>query len=270
MYTSAGTDNIFSIKAMHTAFEETFTQTYSFSGEFHNFWEIVLVLDGKLGITAGSRVHILKKGQAVIHPPMEFHSLWSEGGTSPTVVIFSFSADNMPALSSKINEFDNLCKPLEILSMMKDSFVMQHGTNFTGIKNHSDIAHQLAIKELECFILYLINNRTSANHVLQTQTARNFSKAVNILEKNIDKNLSVKDIAVLCNMGVVSLKKIFSKYAGMGIMSYFTNMKITSAIKMLKSGMNVCETANALGFSNQNYFSTVFKRVTGYPPSHYK
>lgn len=38
---------------------------------------------------------------------------------------------------------------------------------------------------------------------------------------------------------------------------------------MLKSGMSVKETAAALGFANQNYFSTVFKRITGSAPTKY-
>ena len=270
MYTSVKTDNILTVKSMYTAFKSTFDSTYSFSGEFHNFWEMVLVLDGKLGVTAGSNVHILQKGQAILHEPMEFHSLWSEGGTTPTVVIFSFAAKNMPEIPSKIMEFDNIHKPSDILSLMHSSFIMEYNINFTGVKSEKSIAHQLAIKELECFILSLMNNGATANSALQTRTARNFSKAVNVLEKNVDKNLSVADIAKLCNIGEVSLKKTFSRYSGMGVMAYFTKMKITSAIQMLKSGMNVSETANSLGFSNQNYFSTVFKRITGYPPSHYK
>lgn len=270
MYTSVQIDNIFSITSMYTAFKMTYKENYSFAGEFHNFWEIVLVMDGKLGVTAGSNVHILNKGQAILHPPMEFHSLWSEGGTTPTIVIFSFTAENAPEVSSRIFQFDNFHKPIELLNNLSENFVMEHNTNFVDIKDKTGYSHHLIIRELEVFILSLIRNGSSTGSTLKTVSANNFSKAVNILEENISKALSVKDIAKLCNIGDVSLKKTFSKYSGMGIMAYFTNMKITSAIQMLKSGMNVAETADALGFSNQNYFSTVFKRITGHPPSHYK
>lgn len=270
MYTSVQITKPFSVTAMYTAFKMKYDSNYSFAGEFHNFWEIVFVLDGKLGVTAGSNMHILSEGQAIIHPPMEFHSLWSEEGTTPTVVVFSFTADNVPAIQSKIVLFDNLYKPVEILTQMRSAFVMEKQANFVGIKNPNEVSHQLVIKDLEKFLLTLISKSTAIDNVLQTRSAQHFSKAVNIMEKNLDKDLSVKDIATLCNIGEVSLKKIFSKYLGMGVMTYFTKMKITSGIQMLKSGMNVSETASALGFSNQNYFSTVFKRVTGHPPSYYK
>ena len=56
----------------------------------------------------------------------------------------------------------------------------------------------------------------------------------------------------------------------MGVMAYFNKMKIESAQNLIKNGMTVQETANMLGFSNQNYFSTVFKRITGKSPTFYK
>ena len=71
-------------------------------------------------------------------------------------------------------------------------------------------------------------------------------------------------------MSEVNLKKTFSKYLNIGVINYYNNLKINSAMTMLKDGMTVRETAEALGFANQNYFSTVFKRITGRTPSNYR
>lgn len=84
------------------------------------------------------------------------------------------------------------------------------------------------------------------------------------------ENLSVPQIAELCNMSQICLQQTFSKYAGMGIIKYFNRLKIEKAIKMLQKGSSVQETADALGFSSQNYFSTTFKRITGKTPTSYK
>ena len=96
------------------------------------------------------------------------------------------------------------------------------------------------------------------------------SQAVRVLEKNIDKSLTVSELAALCRMSEINLKKLFSRYAGVGVIAYFNRLKMTRAVAMLKSGMSAKETAAALGFANQNYFSTVFKRIHGVPPSFYK
>ena len=56
----------------------------------------------------------------------------------------------------------------------------------------------------------------------------------------------------------------------MGVMTYFNNMKMAVALDMIKNVNTVKETATALGFADQNYFSTVFKRITGHPPTYFK
>ena len=91
-----------------------------------------------------------------------------------------------------------------------------------------------------------------------------------VLENNVSRNLSIEEIAALCAMSPVSVKQTFSRYAGMGVMNYFNRLKIQAAAAMLREGASVQETAAALGFSSQNYFSTVFKRIQGESPTAYK
>ena len=100
--------------------------------------------------------------------------------------------------------------------------------------------------------------------------AKNYAKALHLLENNIHQNLSVEEIAALCNMSAISLQKTFSKFAGIGVIHYYNRLKITASTQMMKEGLSVKECAKALGFQNQNYFSTVFKRITGISPTIYK
>ena len=269
MYQPVEIKNAFQIKKLYTAFRHRYDSNYYFDGEYHNFWEFVAVTDGEIGVTAGSDVFVLKKGQAILHEPMEFHRLWSEGSTCPEIVIFSFAADNMPEYSSKLFELKSLSRPTEILSELRGAFEITAGTAIK-IKDNNGLKHQLAVKQLEIFLMDTVSQKFEKNTVLKTRTAKNYNAIVTVLENNVDKNLSVSDIAKMCNISEINLKKTFSRYAGMGVIQYFNHIKITTAIGMIKSGTSVKETAAALGFSNQNYFSTVFKRVTGFSPTNYK
>jgi transcriptional regulator GlxA family with amidase domain len=130
--------------------------------------------------------------------------------------------------------------------------------------------YQTAVKKLEIFILEMISQKLIDDLPVKTKGAENYANAVRIMENNIDKNLSVSDIADMCKMSEIGLKKTFAKYSGMGVMAYFNRMKIAEATDMIKSGMSVRETALTLGFINQNYFSTVFKRIDGKAPSSYR
>ena len=68
-------------------------------------------------------------------------------------------------------------------------------------------------------------------------------------------------------MSEINLHKTFSKYAGVGIMEYFTRTKMHYATSLLEGGSTVKEVALTLGYTDQNYFSTVYKRITGHTPS---
>ncbi len=269
MFGYVNTEDIFKIDVLYTAFSERHEKSYYFGGEYHNFWEIVIVTEGELGITAGGDVFMLKKGQAVIHEPMEFHRLWNEGKVKTEYIIFSFKAKGVPKFSSNIFEIKDLAIPGEILNHIQENFKI-HNNNVIEIQDPDSINYQIAIKELEMFILNTLSQKIEKSGKVKSQPAKNYTRIVNIMESNIDKNLSVWDIAKLCNMSEVNLKKTFSRYSGMGVMAYFNHLKVTAAIERLKRGETVQETANALGFSNQNYFSTVFKRITGKNPTYYK
>lgn len=269
MYGYVDTSDAISIKTIYTAYSGRLEKSHYFAGEQHDFWEMVIVLEGKIGVTAGSDVFELRGGQAVIHEPMEFHRLWSEGDVRPKIIIFSFSASGMPKYRSKVFEIAGLKKTGEILAAIRENYETD-GINIVGVKNGAFPENQIALKELEIFVLEVLSNQLHTQGVKKSQTAQNYSKIIEVMEKNIDKGLSVNDIAAMCHMSEINLKKTFSRYSGMGVMAYFNKMKISRARDMIENGVSVKEAATALGFSNQNYFSTVFKRITGNSPVFYK
>ena len=267
MYQGIELEKVFTINTIFSAFGKKYDSNYYFEGESHDFWETVFVVDGEIGVTAGSELFVLKKGQAIIHEPMEFHRLWSEGNTCPELVIFSFAAKNVPEYSSKIFEIEDISAPGKILEEIRKNFDAEDFA-LKNIKN--SMGYQLSVKKLEMFLIENVSQKLTGEQTIKSKAAENYAAIVNVLENNIDKNLVISDVARMCRMSEINVKKTFSKYSGMGIMAYFNHLKINSALTMIKSGRTVAETAAALGFSNQNYFSTVFKRIMGHPPTYYR
>ena len=81
------TDSFLHIDGIHTAFSVQREKGYSFKGESHSFWEMVYVLDGTVGIMAGSKIFHLNKGKVVFHKPYEFHRIWSADDSSPAYLV---------------------------------------------------------------------------------------------------------------------------------------------------------------------------------------
>lgn len=270
MYPCVRVDDAFRITELYTAFEKKFQSNHNFRGEYHNFYELVIVVDGEVGLTAENDVYILKKGQAFFHEPMEFHRLWSEGGSEPHVVFFTFNAENVPQYESKFLVVDDNDEPQRILHNLLPEF-KRDDFKLLELENPNDINWQIGLKQLEAYVLkLLLKSAGKVKREIKSRSATNYAKAVYVLENNIDKNLSIGEIAKMCEMSEISLKKTFSKFSGTGVMNYFNRLKIVAAEKMIKNGVSFKECAEKLGFQNQNYFSTVFKRIMGKSPTQFK
>ena len=270
MHQHFDTASFFRITALHTAFQSTYGADYYFGGESHNFWEIVIVTEGEIGVTAGKDVLYLRRGQAILHEPNEFHNVWSEKGREAGLLIFTFSADNLPPLPSRVFEVSDLAVPVDILTALRTAFLRHKGW-IEGICEGYEQQAELTLKRLELFLLqtFFENEAQKAGSPLP-QSAKHYAAAVRFLEENLHRSLSVAEIAAACRMGEVNLKKIFSRYAGVGVIAYFNHLKIRTATEMLERGSTVREVSEALGFLNQNYFCTVFKRITGRTPKSFK
>ena len=62
----------------------------------------------------------------------------------------------------------------------------------------------------------------------------------------------------------------FRKDVGMGIMAYFSKLKIEKAMQLINEGnLSFRTISEQLGFESPEYFSRVFKKQTGMTPTEY-
>ena len=146
-------------------------------------------------------------------------------------------------------------------------FDREEETLVKSVRTGRGVEAQIFINTAENLLLSVLNGKKQKMDYYESVSADNYRRIVRTLEEHIKERLTQADIARLCSMSEASLKKTFSKYTGIGIMTYFTQMKIRHAMEMLESGTGINETAECLGFCDRNYFSTVFKRVTGKSPA---
>lgn len=94
--------------------------------------------------------------------------------------------------------------------------------------------------------------------------------ALEYLEEHIyDTKLVIGDLSKLCNISDVYLRQIFFSYTGKTLSQYVTEKRMNKAKMMLDEGdcILVRDAAEATGYANPLYFSRVFKKYYGYPPS---
>lgn len=266
------------VRALMSAFEALYADDFYFGGENHNFWEIVYVMDGKVGVSADGHVYELSSGEIIFHKPMEFHKIWALPPEKPHVFIVSFFADG-----SRMTEFENGVFKLsytqkeyieDLIRILrkhaKEKEFIFNTKSFLDTWQQDDVFSQIAGNAMERFFLSLLVKNTQMPMPEETKSAKIYQDVVRVLEEHVEEWISVEEVARLCASSVSNIKKVFGKYSNHGIHKYFLKMKIIRAVHMLEEGASVQQISERLSFNNPNYFSMVFKRETGFSPIQYR
>lgn len=266
------------IEALNTCVLFQMSHPYDFHREFHPFWEMVYVIDGTLRIACQERIYTMKQGDLVFHRPMELHRLWSVEGSSFQALVVGFHADG-PLLSQLESTAFVLTQQQqtdmhELIQWLRESFPDSRSQILRYVEENRDIYApriQMLCNKLELFLISLLHQPTSPQPKPQShsQSARLYSRIVEALNGSPDGWITARQIAQQLHCSESQVKQVFARYSDMGIHKYLLKLKIAAAMQLLRQGNSVNEVSRRLGFSNQNYFSTVFKRETGIPPSHY-
>lgn len=91
-------------------------------------------------------------------------------------------------------------------------------------------------------------------------------------QSNLHRQINMQELCRALNYSSTYIIRVVKQYHGMTPIEYFNKLKIDEAKKMLESSETIMikDISDALGFSNQHYFSKVFKQYTGCNPSEYK
>ncbi len=265
------------IDRLYSLFKRHYDKGHHFTGEMHDFWEVVYVIDGEVIISADENVHNFKSGDIIFHKPLELHKFNVVGEDGATLFIFSFSMTG------------NICKKMERCAYHLDKYgrnIMKSFIDFfereeeklSDLKNEKSFYDVLpyfaddniflhTVSTHICRIVLSLADGTNTLSKTKTHETELFRQALIIMNERVAENLLVNELAEVLNISVSSLKRLFDRYAGMSVHKYFLTLKIKTATLMLKGGMAVNEVSDALGFSSQGYFSATYKRETGNNPS---
>lgn len=95
-------------------------------------------------------------------------------------------------------------------------------------------------------------------------------KAIKYIDYNYSMNISIGDVAASVGISRSHLYRLFVQHISIPPNEYLVRYRVNKAAALLETGkLTVGETAYSTGFSDQLYFSRVFKKYMGMPPSRY-
>ncbi len=276
----------FHIDTLYTIHYFEYMNTFAFTGERHNFWEFCYVDKGEVRITAEDSYTILKKGDIVFHQPNEFHNVMATGSSAPNLVVMSFDCKSpaMDFFRGRILHIDELERSLlaNITVEARNCFLGRlddpYQTEMRMNPERSFGTEQLIRLYLEQFLIHLsrryLLGTAIETHVPKATKSRNdneiFQHVVDYLEKNLSSHVTIEQICRDTLIGRSQLQKVFKERSDLGIIEYFSKMKIDAAKEMIRmSRLNFTQISEKLGYSSIHYFSRQFKKLTGMTPSEY-
>jgi len=92
------------------------------------------------------------------------------------------------------------------------------------------------------------------------------------IQTNLAKTISLRSVCAVFGISQPYLSRLFRRFKNLSFNEYVTNIKIEKAKNMMSEypDMLLKDIAEVAGFSDQYYFSKIFKFVTGINPSEYK
>lgn len=267
------------IEGIYTIHYFEYTKDFAYSGELHDFWEVVYADKKSVVITAGAKELTLEAGQMYIHKPNEFHKIRCDGTRAANSVILSFDC-SCPELMSIAGIVIN-CTADEkrlmgyIISEAMDAFSTPLGTPYTRVLEKSENGNfgceQMIQLYMEQLLIRLIRGNHRAVRMRSADSDRLLTKICDYLENNVEKRLSFEDIQREFNISASVIKRLFHGGMNCGIMEHFLRLKIDAAKQMIRENeFNFTEIAERLGFNTPQYFTTAFKRISGMTPSEYE
>lgn len=273
---------VLEITALNNCLNANFRHPYYFRGEFHPFWEMVYAVDDYFQVAGNEKVYTMKKGEVIFHKPMEFHRLWSMEQRDVHAFIVGFCANGTmlhqleggafvlsPGQQAQIE--DIMAYVEEVFPRHQRHQMNNHLVTMSENRNDQALQIQIFVDKFQLFLMSLAQESAplTVKEISDSEDARLYRSIVRLLTEHTRDWITMEEIAQQLCYSQSRIKRTFAMFSDIGIHKYLLKLKTAEAIRLLHEGTPCSEVSRHLGFGNQNYFSTVFKRETGISPSRY-
>lgn len=258
-------------------------ESFVFSGESHNFWEMVYVDKGSVSVQAEEKHLILNQGEILFHKPNEFHAIRSYC-SNPNFFVISFVCK-----SAAMRNFENYravlspsLKPFvsSIITEARNSFhIPKNDINLAQLKRRSQAkpgGEQLIKTYIEQLLILLTRVILEQKEISVFPSKENTESALILAMKsyilnNLGSKIILDELSHTTGYSKSYLCRTFRQQCGMTTGAYITSEKIRYAKELIRNHTyNFTQIADMLAFNTPQYFASIFKRETGMTPSEFK
>lgn len=139
--------------------------------------------------------------------------------------------------------------------------------------NSHDITASIMTKQsvFDLLVYYMECCPASSISLIENKGDTPLNNAITFVEQHLDQPVTVQEMAEIAGYHPSHFAKLFQKRLGTTPLQFILRQKTKRAIELLTcTSLPVSSIAESLGFANQFYFSSSFKKQTGMTPSEYR
>lgn len=165
---------------------------------------------------------------------------------------------------------------LSTISAMQ-AVLLKQGIDIAQILGRKDLSYHKIDRfvDLEHFLNWLKNILSLTGEYLKNYKGKSqfalVQKTINYIHQNYSTISSIEEIASKLFVSYSHLRNVFKKELGVTIYDFLLSVRMEEAKKLLTtSKMNLSQIAYKVGYSDYDYFKTVFAKYNGVTPREYQ
>lgn len=226
-----------------------------FEGHSHNFMELIFFLEGRVKIETNGKDYDIGFNDIIVYPENVYHKEYLDMKYHHEVICLGVYVNSDTKLDRSFQvSYDN-----GVLRWLFNQINIEMQKKSEGYN-----------KIINAYLKSILLNILRFYKDNKDEKIDAFKKSKIFIQENLSKDINVQNIASNVYVSPSYLTRLFNRNIGISPMRYVNELRIEAAKKLLHSNHNVSETSQILGFSESKYFSKVFKKIVGIPPSKYK
>lgn len=137
----------------------------------------------------------------------------------------------------------------------------------------SNIEEMKTFSELEEVLISNISDISAGIRQMKEYKTKSYrmNNIMRYVDENFTRDISLQEVAEYANLSVGYLSNYFKTEAGMSFVEYITYRRMERAKELLVSTNDkVYHIAEQVGYTNSQYFTTLFKKQVGVTPAEYR
>ncbi len=233
---------------------------------YHDVHELYYMAKGSTTYYIGDKIYHVQQGNFVFIPKGILHKTDYEDNDKNERLLLNFSDMIFTGELQGVKEELRNCRVIYIEEERLPYFeelLKQIEAEYERADAYNSILLNLYITEL---LVQLCRYKYQFKPVL-SGTDQAIYAISKYISTHFQESISLGELSREFAVSESHLSRKFKAHTGIGINEYITYVRITNAEKLLReTDMSVTDVAVHCGYSDSNYFSTVFKRIKGITP----